>query len=128
MHAVSKWMMALSAVVVALPAAAQIRPAEASGLTLGADTDYALLDLGNTNLGWKSGPLAGNVLLGHGLTANLFGRNNGGLSDSGLRVVSDRRPGVQHHQVTAAPRVDPASAASGLTLLVGILVVLRGPR
>ena len=73
-------MIALSAALIALPAAAQITAAEASGLNLGADNDYALIDLGNTTLGWECGPVEGNVLLGQGLTANLSGGNDGGLA------------------------------------------------
>ncbi len=51
-----------------------------SGLNLGAAANYAFVDLGPTTLGWNSGPIAGSVLFGQGLTANLSGGNNGGLT------------------------------------------------
>jgi hypothetical protein len=70
---------ALSAVLVARPAAAQLTPAEAAGLDLGINTNYAFVDLGSTTLGWNSGPINGNVLFGLGLHAGLSGGNNGGL-------------------------------------------------
>ncbi|MGH8092736.1 MAG: PEP-CTERM sorting domain-containing protein [Chthoniobacterales bacterium] len=69
----------LVAVLVARPAAADL-----SGLDLGPAANYALVDLGNTTLGWNSGPIAGSVLLGLGLTANLSGGNNGGLTNGGI--------------------------------------------
>lgn len=126
-------MIALSAALIALPAAAQITAAEASGLNLGADNDYALIDLGNTTLGWNSGPVEGNVLLGQGLTANLSGGNDGGLASHVLfnptgtsGNVLQTSSGDAGFTVTAAPEIDPASAAGGLALLVGGLVVLRG--
>jgi hypothetical protein len=77
--AVTCAIVALSAVLVARPAAAQLTPAEANGLNLGINTNYAFVDLGSTTLGWNSGPINGNVLFGLGLTANLSGGNNGGL-------------------------------------------------
>ena len=51
-----------------------------AGLNLGIDAYYALIDLGQTNLTWNSGPIAGNVLLGQGLNAQLAGGNRGGAS------------------------------------------------
>jgi hypothetical protein len=66
----------LSALLVALPAGA-------TGLDLGINRNYAFVDLGNTTLGWNSGPIAGSVLFGQGLTANLSGGNNGGLTNGG---------------------------------------------
>jgi hypothetical protein len=48
------------------------------GLNLGIDTYYAFIDLGQTNLLWNAGPIAGNVLLGQGLNLRLFG--GGGAS------------------------------------------------
>ncbi len=71
-------------ILVARPAAAQLAPADLSGLDLGPAANYALVDLGNTTLGWNSGPIAGSVLLGLGLTANLSGGNNGGLTNGGI--------------------------------------------
>ena len=41
---------------------------------------------------------------------------------------SNTTPGVWTSSATQAPEIDPASAASGLTLLLGGLAVLRGPR
>jgi hypothetical protein len=49
-----------------------------ASLNLGIDAYYALIDLGKTNLTWNSGPIAGNVLLGQGLTAQLAGGGNRG--------------------------------------------------
>jgi len=72
----------LSAVVVAFPGAAQA--ATPAGLDLGTDNNYAFIDLGATTLGWNSGPIAGNVLFGLGLHANLSGGNNGGLTNGGV--------------------------------------------
>lgn len=77
--------LAVSAILAGLPASATLlTPAEESGLNLGADTNYAFIDLGSTTLGWNSGPIAGNVLFGQGLSANLSGGNNGGLSNGGV--------------------------------------------
>ena len=59
---------------------AQITPAQQAGLDLGIDNNYAFIDLGATTLGWNSGPIDGNVLLGMGVHANLSGGNNGGLT------------------------------------------------
>src|ERR1700726_1139471 len=72
----------LSAVVVAFPGAAQA--ATPAGLDLGMDNNFAFIDLGATTLGWNSGPIAGNVLFGLGLHANLSGGNNGGLTNGGV--------------------------------------------
>jgi hypothetical protein len=47
-------------------------------------SDYAFSDLGSTAFGWNTGPVAGNVLLGQGLTANLSGGSNGGLTNGGV--------------------------------------------
>ena len=55
-----------------------------AGLDLGMDNNYAFIDLGSSTLGWNSGPVAGSVLFGLGLKANLSGGNNGGLSDGGV--------------------------------------------
>lgn len=61
-----------------------LTPAEQAGLDLGIDTNYAFVDIGATTLGWNSGPIAGSVLFGMGLTANLSGGNNGGLTNGGV--------------------------------------------
>ena len=50
-------MIALSAALIALRLRPKSRRRKASGLNLGADNDYALIDLGNTTLGWNSGPV-----------------------------------------------------------------------
>jgi hypothetical protein len=55
-----------------------------AGLDLGSDNNFAFIDLGNSTLGWNSGPIAGNVLLGLGVHANLSGGNNGGLTNGGI--------------------------------------------
>jgi len=68
------------ALLSAFPAAAQLPP----GLDLGMDRDYAFIDLGATTLGWNSGPIAGSVLFGLGLHAQLSGGNNGGLTNGGI--------------------------------------------
>lgn len=68
-------------------AAAAIWPqfASADSLDLGTLANYALVDLGNgTTLGQNSGPVAGNELLGNGVTANFSGGNNGGLTNGGI--------------------------------------------
>jgi hypothetical protein len=71
----------LGALLIAFPGAAQAIPA---GLDLGTDNNYAFIDLGSSTLGWNSGPVAGNVLFGLGLHANLSGGNNGGLTNGGV--------------------------------------------
>ena len=71
--------LALSAGLFALPAWAT-----GTSLDLGIDTNYAFIDLGATTLGWNSGPIAGNVLFGQGLTAHLSGGNNGGITNGGV--------------------------------------------
>ena len=68
----------------ASPVAAALTPAQQAGLDLGSDKNYAFIDLGATTLGWNSGPIAGNVLFGLGLKANLSGGNNGGLTNGGV--------------------------------------------
>jgi len=77
-------LMALSIALASLPAAAQLTPGQNAGLNLAIDTNYAFVDLGATTLGWNSGPIAGNVLLGQGVKANLSGGNNGGLTNGGV--------------------------------------------
>jgi hypothetical protein len=49
-------------------------------------------------------------------------------SDSQLFVPVDFGAEVSSGSITAAPEIDPASAASGLTLLLGSVMVLRGQR
>lgn len=71
------------AVLSAFPAAA-LTPEQLAGLDLGMDRNYAFIDLGATNLGWNSGPIAGSVLFGLGLNAQLSGGNNGGLTNGGV--------------------------------------------
>jgi hypothetical protein len=78
-----------SLLIVALsvtPAVADLLPAQIAGLDLGVISTgaYGFVDLGATTLGWNSGPIAGNVLFGNGLTANLSGGNNGGLTNGGI--------------------------------------------
>lgn len=80
----SRAFLALFAILAAQPASATLTPAEETGLNLGTDTNYGFVDLGSTTLGWNSGPIAGNVLFGQGLTANLSGGNNGGLTNGGV--------------------------------------------
>jgi hypothetical protein len=72
----------LGALLIAFPDAAQA--AIPAGLDLGMDNNFAFIDLGATTLGWNSGPIAGNVLFGLGLHANLSGGNNGGLTNGGV--------------------------------------------
>jgi len=72
----------LGALQIAFPNAA--RAAIPAGLDLGMDNNFAFIDLGATTLGWNSGPIAGNVLFGLGLHANLSGGNNGGLTNGGV--------------------------------------------
>jgi hypothetical protein len=108
--------LALSAALVLLPAAAN-----ASGLDLGTDADYAFIDLGTTTLGWNSGPLAGNVLFGQGLTVNTSGGNNGGLSNGGViqydnTVIANPSPpgsGLQNPPPTQL--VSTSTTANALT-------------
>jgi hypothetical protein len=68
----------------ALTAAAALAaslPAGATGLNLGILTNYALVDLASgKTLGLNSGPIAGNVLLGNGVTAAFAGGNNGQIT------------------------------------------------
>ncbi len=63
-----------------------------AGLDLRSAGDYAFVHLGNGNLGWNSGPIAGDVIFGLGLNASLSGGNNGGLSNGG----------ILHHDNTAS--------------------------
>lgn len=57
----------------------------ANSLDLGVLANYAVVDLGNgTTLGQNSGPVAGNELLGNGVTAGFAGGGNGGLSNGGI--------------------------------------------
>ena len=72
----------LGALLIAFPGPAQA--AIPAGLDLGMDNNFAFIDLGATTLGWNSGPIAGNVLFGLGLHANLSGGNNGGLTNGGV--------------------------------------------
>jgi Alpha/beta hydrolase domain len=58
----------------------------APSLNLGIDTYYALIDLGASNLNWN-GPIAGNVLVGHGLRGQLSGNRGGRLG--GGAIVSN---------------------------------------
>lgn len=58
--------------------------ATGTSLDLGIDTNYTFIDLGATTLGWNTGPIAGSVLFGQGLTVKLSGGNNGGLADGGV--------------------------------------------
>ncbi len=51
--------------------------------------------------------------------------DQGWNSDSGQH---DWRDGSDWHVAVSAPEIDPASALSGLTLLVGGVVVARGRR
>jgi PEP-CTERM motif len=78
--AVLRPLVLLGALLIGFPAAGAI-PA---GLDLGTDNNFAFIDLGATTLGWNSGPVAGNVLFGLGLQANLSGGNNGGISNGGV--------------------------------------------
>ena len=55
-----------------------------SGLNLGTAANYAFVDTGATTLGWNSGPIAGSVLFGNNLNAQLSGGNNGGLTNGGV--------------------------------------------
>lgn len=68
--------------------AGSLTTAQSNGLDLGTDAGYAFIDTGNTNLGWYSGPVNGNVLFGQGLTANVSGINNSGLG-AGYTAYSD---------------------------------------
>ncbi len=71
------------ALLVPSASASSLTPAEAAGLNLGVNSNYIFVDLGSTTLGWNSGPVAGNVLFGQGLTAQLSGGNNGGITNGG---------------------------------------------
>ena len=79
-------MLALCAVLLALPASAEpLTATDEAGLNLGSDADYAFIDLGSgTTLGWNSGPIAGSVLVGNGVTVSTSGGNNGGLTNGGV--------------------------------------------
>ena len=67
---------------------APITPAQQAGLDLGVAGNYAFVDLGASTLGWNSGPIDGDVLLGMGVHAQLSGGNDGGLT-SGHVVYHD---------------------------------------
>jgi hypothetical protein len=65
--------------------AALAAPLTLSELNLGTAANYALVDLADgTTLGWNSGPIAGNVLVGNGVTVSTSGGNNGGLTNGGV--------------------------------------------
>lgn len=78
-----------------------------------------------------SGELAVFTFDAIGAGTSTFTIQNETLLNSGLNVVSDKTTGGS---VTVgpgsvrAPEIDPASATSSLTLLLGVLVVLRGRR
>ncbi len=74
-----------------------------AGLNLGIDTYYAFIDLGNTKLGWNSGPIAGNVLFGQGLNAQLSGGNNGGASGSVQYDPTTTMSGSLQNPITKLP-------------------------
>jgi len=107
MHSFLKWMMVLSAALVAVPAAAQITPTEANGLNLGSD-------------GWNSGPVAGYVLFGQHLTAKLSGGNNGGISNGDVSNYASTLAAAQTFTIinnmtaiTGAPHTNRAMTLSG---------------
>lgn len=86
-----------------------------SGLNLGTDSSYAMIDTGSTTLGWNSGPIAGNVLLGLGLTANLSGGNNGGVTGGAVYYDSSTTiSGSLQNQPTfiSVPSATTTSAAA----------------
>ena len=62
MNGFLKRLMVLSAVLVALPAAAQIAAREAHCRNLGSDANYAVCNWDHTTLGWSGGPVAGYLL------------------------------------------------------------------
>ena len=62
MNGFLKRLMVLSAVLVALPAAAQIAPREVNCRNLGSDANYAVCNWDHTTLGWSGGPVAGYLL------------------------------------------------------------------
>jgi hypothetical protein len=74
-----------------------------AGLNLGIDAYYALIDLGQTNLTWNSGPITGNVLLGQGLKAQLAGGNNGGASGTVQYDPTTRMNGSQQNSIETLP-------------------------
>jgi hypothetical protein len=79
---IAGFFVSLGALLIAFADSAQA--AIPAGLDLGMDNNFAFIDLGPSTLGWNSGPIAGNVLFGLGLTANLSGGNNGGLTNGGV--------------------------------------------
>jgi hypothetical protein len=52
----------------------------------------------------------------------------GGVAFAGDSKGNDWQPSWWHHKPVSAPEIDPASAISGLSLLVGGLAVVRGRR
>ena len=74
---------AMAATLSALPAVAA--PLTLAEIDLGTAANYALVDLAHgTTLGWNSGPIAGNVLVGNGVNVSTSGGNNGGLTNGGV--------------------------------------------
>jgi hypothetical protein len=65
---------------------------------------------------------------GGAMPTNVFGNN--GLSAGGQQIVDNNGDEIYYTKWTpiAAPEMDPTSAASGLTLLLGGVLVLRGRR
>jgi hypothetical protein len=60
----------------------------------------------------------------------VFGILIGSMFVTGAALAHERPTWWHHHsdQAVSAPEIDPASALSGLTLLVGGLAVVRGRR
>ncbi len=88
--------MSLGVALVTSSAKAQLTPAQQAGLDLRSASNFAFIDLGATTLGWNSGPIDGDVLLGMGVHANLSGGNNGGLT-AGHVVKYDSTAAISGH-------------------------------
>lgn len=106
-------------------------PARADSLTMGSLSNYALVALGNgKTIGQNSGPVAGNELLGNGITAGFAGGNNGQITGTlyydntvqGTNTFSklDTPPTVSQVLTTVTQQalsdaIALSNAASGLT-------------
>jgi hypothetical protein len=96
------------------------------GGTVAATADTLLTAINGVNGG---GELAVFTFDAIGAGTSAIGIQNETLLDSNLNVISDITTGgtvTVNSGAVAAPEIDPASAFSGLTLLLATIVVIRG--
>ena len=120
--------------------AVPLTTAQYDGLNLGVNTGYALVDLGTSTFGWNTGPIAGSVLVGKGVTVQESGGNNGGLTNGGVLATDGTAtisgslqnpvtPTTVSTSVTASAAASAASVsayASSLAATAGTTVTTTG--